>query len=380
MNRSLFEPEHDAFREAFRAFVAEEITPHYAEWERAGIVPRDVWRKAGDLGFLGFSVPEDFGGLGLDDYRYAVVITEELVRAAANGVFFGLHTDVCVPYLVRYGTEEQKRRWLPDTVSGDLITAIAMSEPAAGSDLAGIQATARREGEHYVLNGQKTFISNGLLADLVLVVAKTDPSAGARGVSLFAVEGGMPGFSRGRRLEKLGLHAQDTAELFFEDVQVPVANRLGTEGQGFRILMEQLPQERLGIAVGGVATAETALEWTVHYVKERRAFGQAVADFQAVRFALAEMQTEAVIGRSFVDRCVLALNAGELTAEEAAMAKWWCSELGFRVADRCLQLHGGYGYMTEYAVARTWADARVGLIYGGTNEIMKEIIGRAMVR
>jgi len=380
MQRALFEPEHEAFRDAFRAFVAQEITPYYPAWEQAGIVPRELWRKAGEMGFLGFPVPEAYGGLGLEDYRYAVVITEELVRAAANGVFFGLHTDVCVPYLARYGTGEQRQRWLPGTVSGDLITAIAMSEPAAGSDLAGIQATARREGDHYVLNGQKTFISNGLLADLVIVVAKTDPAAGARGVSLFVVEAGMEGFSRGRRLEKLGLHAQDTAELFFQDVRLPVANRLGEEGQGFRILMEQLPQERLGIAVGGVATAEAALEWTIQYVKERRAFGQAVADFQTVRFALAEMQTEALIGRTFLDRCVLALNAGELTTEEASMAKWWCSELGFRVADRCLQLHGGYGYMTEYAVARTWADARVGLIYGGTNEIMKEIIGRAIVR
>jgi alkylation response protein AidB-like acyl-CoA dehydrogenase len=380
MQRTLFEPEHEAFREAFRAFVAQEITPHYPAWEQAGIVPRELWRKAGEMGFLGFPVPEAYGGLGLEDYRYAVVITEELVRAATNSVFFGLHTDVCVPYLVRYGTDEQKQRWLPGSVSGALITAIAMSEPAAGSDLAGIQATARREGEHYVLNGQKTFISNGLLADLVIVVAKTDPAAGARGVSLFVVEAGMEGFSRGRRLEKLGLHAQDTAELYFHDVRLPVANRLGEEGAGFRMLMEQLPQERLGIAVGGVATAEAALEWTIQYVKERRAFGQAVADFQTVRFALAEMQTETLIGRTFLDRCVVALNAGELTTEEASMAKWWCSELGFRVADRCLQLHGGYGYMTEYAVARTWADARVGLIYGGTNEIMKEIIGRAIVR
>jgi len=325
-------------------------------------------------------VPEEYGGTGVTDFRYNTVISEELARAAVGGVIFPLHTDIVVPYLTRYGTPEQKRRWLPAAVRGNCITAIAMSEPAAGSDLQGIRTTARRQGDAYLLNGQKTFISNGLLSDLVIVVAKTDPDAGHRGISLLVVERGMPGFERGRNLEKIGLHAQDTAELFFRDVPVPVANLLGEEGMGFVYLMSQLPTERLSIAVGAVAGAEAALELTRRYCREREAFGQRLGEFQHVRFELAEMQTEVAVGRAFVDQCIGEQVARTLTTEAASMAKWWATDMSYRIADRCLQLHGGYGYMREYPIARLYADARVAMIYGGSNEIMKEIIGRGMLR
>jgi alkylation response protein AidB-like acyl-CoA dehydrogenase len=378
MRRTLFEPEHDLFRAAFRAFVEREIAPFHAEWERAGAVPRDLWQAAGRQGFLCMDVPEEYGGAGARDYRFNVVIGEELWRAGATGPGFVLHTDIVVPYITNYGTPEQRQRWLPRCVSGECITAIAMTEPGAGSDLAAIRTTARRDGDAYLLNGQKTFISNGILNDLVIVAAKTNPEAGHRGISLLVVERDMPGYERGRRLEKIGLHAQDTAELFFHNVRVPRDHLLGEEGQGFRYLMEQLPRERLAIAVGAVAAAEAALEQTIRYCREREAFGRPIGALQSVRFTLAELVTEVQIGRVFVDQCVLALNRGELTAETAAMAKWWTTELQQRVVHACLQLHGGYGYMREYPIARAFLDARVQTIYGGTTEIMKEIIGRSL--
>jgi alkylation response protein AidB-like acyl-CoA dehydrogenase len=374
----LFDDEHLMFRDAVRRFVAQEVAPYHAQWEEDGIVPRALWLKAGQMGFLGMDVPEAYGGGGLRDFRYNAIVDEELIRIGASGVGFGLHNDVTMPYFLEYTTAAQQQRWLPKMATGETITAIAMSEPNAGSDLAGIQTTAVPHGDHYLLNGQKTFITNGILSDAVIVVAKTDPAAGHKGITLLVVERGMAGFERGRNLEKIGLKAQDTAELFFHDVQVPVENRLGAEGQGFYYLMRQLPQERLSIAVIAVAAAEAMLELTVRYCHERVAFGRPIGKFQNARFKLAEMQTEITIARVFVDRCILELNAGTLTAEEAAMAKWWTTELQKRVADECLQLHGGYGYMLEYPISRFYLDTRVQTIYGGTTEIMKEIIGRSL--
>jgi long-chain-acyl-CoA dehydrogenase len=378
MKRPIFESEHEMFRDAFRSFVEREVVPQHPEWEKAGMVTRELWQKAGSQGFLGMQVPEQYGGAELPDFRFNAIITEELYRVGASGPGFALHTDIVIPYLLHYATEEQKERWLPGLVGGERISAIAMTEPGAGSDLAGVRSTALREGDHYVLNGQKTFITNGYMADFVIVVARTDPEKGHKGISLLVVEGGMEGFERGRKLEKMGLHAQDTAELFFQNVRVPVNNLLGEEGRGFVYLMQQLPQERLTIAVGAQAAAEAALEWTVQYCKEREAFGQPIGRFQHNRFKLAEMKTELEIGRVFVDRCISELNAGTLTTEEASMAKWWITEMQKRVIDTCVQLHGGYGYMMEYPIARAYLDARVQSIYGGTNEIMKEIIGRSL--
>ncbi|TMR95652.1 acyl-CoA dehydrogenase family protein [Nonomuraea basaltis] len=378
MERDLFDEEHLLFRDTVREFMAREVVPHHAQWEKDGIVPREVWKKAGELGMFGFSVPEEYGGAGVTDFRYNTVIVEEIIRHGASGLGFSLHNDVMAPYIVDLTNDEQKQRWLPGFVSGELITAIAMSEPGAGSDLQGIRTTAVREGDHYVVNGQKTFITNGINADLVVVVAKTDPEAGARGTTLIVVERGMEGFGRGRNLEKIGMKAQDTAELFFENVRVPVANRLGpNDGEGFIQLMNNLPQERLSIAVGAVAAAETVLEQTVEYCKTRQAFGRSIGSFQNTRFVLAELATETEIARHYVDKCILALNAEQLTAVDAAKAKWWTTELQTKVIDRCLQLHGGYGYMMEYPVAKAWLDSRVQTIYGGTTEIMKEIIGRS---
>ncbi|MEV4160016.1 acyl-CoA dehydrogenase family protein [Nonomuraea dietziae] len=378
MQRDLFEEEHLLFQETVREFMAREVLPHHAQWEKDGIVPREVWKKAGELGMFGFSVPEEYGGAGITDFRYNAVIVEEIIRTGASGLGFSLHNDVMAPYLVDLTNDEQKQRWLPGFVSGELITAIAMTEPGAGSDLQGVRTTAVREGDHYVVNGQKTFITNGINADLVVVVAKTDPSAGARGTTLLVVERGMEGFGRGRNLDKIGMKAQDTAELFFENVRVPVANRLGEEdGQGFFQLMNNLPQERMSIAVAAVAAAEAVLEQTIEYCKTRQAFGRNLGSFQNTRFVLAELATETEIARHFVDKCVVALNAGQLSAVDAAKAKWWTTELQNKVIDRCLQLHGGYGYMMEYPVAKAWVDSRVQTIYGGTTEIMKEIIGRS---
>ena len=378
MRRQIFESDHDDFREAVRTFCDKEIVPHHEAWERAGIVPRELWIKAGHQGLLGFMIPAEFGGGGLRDFRFNAVLAEELTRARASGVGFMLHTDLVSGYLLDYGTDDQKLRWLPSFCTGEAITAIAMSEPEAGSDLQGIRTSARREGDHYVVNGQKTFISNGINADLVVVVAKTDPSAGFQGISLLVLERGMAGFERGRNLDKIGLKAQDTAELFFDNVRVPTFNLLGVEGHGFIYLMEKLPQERLSIAVSAVAACEVMLEATVAYAKERKAFGRPIGSFQNSRFALAEMATETQIARVFIDRCIGELNAGELSVSDAAMAKWWSTELQKQVVDRCLQLYGGYGYMSEYPISRAYLDSRVQTIYGGTTEIMKEIIGRSM--
>ena len=380
MQRTLFEDEHELFRDSVRAFIAKELVPHHEAWEEAGIVDRDLFTKAGAQGFLGMAVPQDLGGGGVSDFRYNVVIAEEVQRGGVNAAGLGwtLHNDICLPYFLTLATDEQKARWLPGICSGELITAIAMTEPGIGSDLASMTTTARLDGDHYLVNGSKTFITNGINADLVITAVKTDPSQRHAGMSLLVLERGMPGFERGRNLEKVGMHAQDTAELFFTDVAVPIANRLGGEGTGFRSLVDKLPQERLSIAVTGVAAARQALDLTLAYVKERTAFGQPIGSFQNSRFRLAEMATEVEIAQTFIDRCVLALNARELTAEEAAMAKWWCTELQKRVVDTCVQLHGGYGYMLEYPIARAYADARITTIYGGTTEIMKEIIGRGL--
>jgi alkylation response protein AidB-like acyl-CoA dehydrogenase len=355
------------------------MVPHAAEWEEAGLVPRELYLTAGKAGFLGIAVPERFGGGGVDDFRFNVVLAEEIEYAGvgAAGLGMTLHNDICLPYFLAYCDDEQQQRWLPGIASGELITAIGMTEPGIGSDLGSLATTAIRDGDHYVVNGAKTFITNGINADLVVTAVKTDPSERHRGISLLILERGMPGFERGRNLSKLGQHAQDTAELSFTDVRVPVGNLLGgEEGVGFRQLVANLPQERLSIAVAALAAARTALEETLEYVKGRKAFGQPVGSFQNSRFVLAEIATEVDIAQSFVDACVQARSAGELSATDAAKAKWWCSELQGRVVDRCLQLHGGYGYMTEYPIAKAFVDARVTRIYGGTTEIMKEIIGR----
>ena len=378
--RALFDVEHEDFRESFRRFVEREVVPHYETWERDGIVPREVFAAAGSHGFLAMSVPEELGGAGVDDFRFNVVIDEETMRAGVAGFGLGvtLHNDICLPYVLHGTTREQQERWLPGVASGELITAVAMTEPGTGSDLAGIATRAVRDGDHYVVNGAKTFITNGINADLVITAVRTDPAQKHRGLSLLMLERGMEGFERGRNLEKVGLHSQDTAELFFTDVRVPVANRLGEEGEGFARLTGNLAQERLSIAVAGLAAASAALDWTLDYVRERRAFGQALGAFQATRFTLAEVRTEIEVTQAFVDQCVLELDRGELSAERAAMAKLWCTELQGRVVDRCVQLHGGYGYMLEYPIARAYADARVTRIYGGASEIMKEIVGRSM--
>ncbi len=380
MRRELFEPEHDELRASFRAWVDKEIVPHHLEWERAGIVPHDLFTEAGRHGFIGMNLPEEHGGGGTDDFRYNQVIDEEVQLAGVGGAGLGLslHNDICAPYFLAYCTEEQRARWMPGIASGALVTAIAMTEPGIGSDLASMETTAIRDGDSYVVNGSKTFITNGINADLVIVAAKTDPTQKHKGISLLVLERGMEGFERGRNLEKLGLHSQDTAELFFNDVHVPAENLLGVEGEGFLQLVHNLPQERLSIGIAGIAAARAAMGWTLEYTKERTAFGQPIGSFQNSRFVMAEIATEVEVGQSFVDRCVRALNDGSLTAEEAAMAKWWCTELQKRVVDRGLQLHGGYGYMLEFPIARAYADARITTIYGGTTEIMKEIIGRSM--
>ncbi len=380
MQRLLFDDQHEEFRQSFRRFVADRITPRHLEWEAAGLVDRTLFKEAGQHGFLGMAIPEALGGGGIDDFRFNVVISEELQAAGVAGSALGLtlHNDICLPYFLRLADDEQQARWLPGIASGELITAIAMTEPGIGSDLASMITSAVRDGDEYVVNGAKTFITNGINADLVILAVKTDPSQRHKGMSLVVVERGMPGFERGRNLDKVGLHAQDTAELSFTDVRVPVANRLGDEGDGFRYLVTNLPQERLSIGVAGLAAARAALDWTLAYVKERQAFGQAVGTFQHSRFTLAELATEVTVAEAFIDRCVTALNAGDLTAEEASMAKWWCTELQKRAVDIGVQLHGGYGYMTEYPIARAYTDARVTTIYGGTTEIMKEIIGRSL--
>jgi alkylation response protein AidB-like acyl-CoA dehydrogenase len=380
MQRDIFETEHDAFRDTVRTFLAREAIPHHEQWEVDGQVDRAVWKAAGAAGLLGTDVPEEYGGGGVPDFRYNAVVTEEISRAGTTGLGFSLQNDVTAPYLLRLATEEQKRRWLPGFCSGEIITAIAMTEPGTGSDLQGIKTTAKRNAEgDWVLNGAKTFITNGILADLVIVVARTDPDAGSRGFSLLVVERGMAGFERGRRLKKVGLKAQDTAELSFTNVHVPAANLLGEEGKGFGYLMQNLAQERLSIAVGAIAGASRALDLTVAYTKDRTAFGSPVSTFQNTRFELAEMDTEVTVTQVFVDRCIREHVETELTAIDAAKAKWWATDVQNRVVDRCVQLHGGYGYMLEYPIAKAFVDSRVQSIYGGTNEIMKEIIGRSLL-
>jgi alkylation response protein AidB-like acyl-CoA dehydrogenase len=378
MQRFLYESEHDAFRASVRTFCEKQIAPFHAQWEKDGIVPRELWIEAGKQGFLGTDVPEELGGGGVKDFRYNSVVGEEVTRVGGSGVGFTLHNDVVAPYLLKLGTDEQKQRWLPGFCSGELITAIAMTEPGTGSDLQGIKATARKDGDDWVLNGSKTFITNGINADLVIVVAQTDPEAGARGFSLLMVERGMVGFERGRNLDKVGMKAQDTAELFFDNVRLPATNLLGTEGQGFLHLMDCLPQERLSIAVVAVAASRKVLDLTVAYCKERRAFGKPIGSFQHSRFVLAELETEVSIAEQFLDRCIAEHNAGRFEVKDAAMAKWWTTELQKKVVDSCVQLHGGYGYMLEYPVAKAFLDSRVQTIYGGTTEIMKEIIGRSL--
>jgi alkylation response protein AidB-like acyl-CoA dehydrogenase len=378
MQRDIFTPEHDEFRDMVRTFIEREITPYHEQWERDGMVSRDVWLAAGRAGLLGIEVEEKFGGGGIEDYRYYLILDEELAKAGVTGPGFAVHNDINGHYFCALANPEQKERWLPGYCSGELISAIAMTEPGAGSDLQGIRTTAVREGDHYILNGSKTFISNGQLADLVIVVARTDPQGGHRGISLLVVERGMEGFERGRNLDKVGMHAQDTSELSFSDVAVPASNLLGDEGAGFIYLMQNLPRERIAIGATALAGAEAIFERTLTYCKERQAFGRPIGRFQHVRFVLAEMATELAVARAFTDRAVTEHNAGRLTSEEAAMVKWWDTELGNRVVDRCVQLHGGYGYMREYAVARAFADSRVQTIFGGTTEIMKEIIGRGL--
>ena len=378
MDQHLYEPVHEEFRALCREFLEREVMPYHEEWEKAGIVDREVWRKAGKAGLLGMDVAEAYGGGGQQDFRFNAVLVEAIVGAGASGLGFGLHNDVVAPYLTELTTEDQRQRWLPRFCSGDMITAIAMSEPEAGSDLAGVRTSAVRDGDSYVLNGQKTFITNGEHADLVVVVAKTAPDEGAHGVSLIAVERGAPGFTRGRRLEKVGLKANDTAELFFDDCRVPADNLIGTENHGFYHLMGNLPRERLGIAVAAVAAAEAILAMTLEYAKTRQAFGRPIGKFQANRFLLAELDTEVTIARTFLNHCVTEFNAGRLSVADAAKAKWWTTELQNKVADRCVQLHGGYGYMLEYPVAKAWLNSRVQTIYGGTTEIMKEIVGRSL--
>jgi alkylation response protein AidB-like acyl-CoA dehydrogenase len=377
IERTLFTEDHRQFRESVRRFLEKEVIPHHADWEDRGYVDRAVWLTAGQNGLLCPSMPESYGGAGADKL-YSVVLFEEVARAGTTGLGFGLHSEIVAPYLLRYGTEPQKQRYLPPMARGEMIGAIAMSEPGAGSDLQGIQATAIDQGDHYLLNGSKTFITNGWLADLVIVVAKTDPSAGAKGTSLLLVEAGTKGFEKGKRLKKVGLRAQDTSELFFDDVRVPKENLLGQLNSGFILLMQELPWERLQIAISAVESAQAAIDWTVDYTRERKVFGSAVASFQNTRFKLAEMQTEVQVARVFVDRCIELLQQEKLDTATASMAKYWCSDLQNKVIDECVQMHGGYGYMWEYPITRAWADARVQRIYGGTNEIMKEVIARSM--
>ena len=373
--RTLFSEDHDMFRDAVRRFMATEVAPHTERWEAQGYVDRELWRKAGAAGYLCPSMPEQYGGAGVDEL-FSVILMEEQFRIGATGPGFGLHSEIVAPYLLHHGSEYLKQTYLPRLASGEMIGAIAMTEPGTGSDLQGVRTTAILDGDHYVLNGSKTFITNGWHCDVVIVVAKTDPSAGSKGISLLVVDTSMPGFNKGKRLHKMGMSAQDTSELFFDNVRVPAKNLLGEEGRGFVYLMQELPWERMQIAVTAVAAAEAALAWTVQYTRDRKAFGKAIIDFQTVAHKLAEMKTEITMARVFIDRCIELKLAGQLDAVTASMAKYMSSELQFKVMDQCVQLFGGYGYMHEYPIARAWADARVQRIYGGTNEIMKELISR----
>ncbi|MEW1819264.1 acyl-CoA dehydrogenase family protein [Arthrobacter sp. NPDC080031] len=378
MKRTIFDTEHETFRTQVRDFLTSEVVPHNRAWTEAGIVPRELFAKAGAAGLLDTAIPVEYGGRGLRDFRYNQILGEELAAANLAGVGLGLtlHTDICTPYLLNLATPEQAQRWLPGVASGEIITAIGMTEPEIGSDLASMTATAIRDGDHYVVNGHKTLISNGINADLLIVALKTDPQERHKGISLLVLERGMPGLEFGKNLKKVGLKAQDTAEWLFHDVKVPVANLLGQEGQGFKHLMINLPAERLSMGSYGVSAARAALEWTLDHVRERTAFGSPIGTFQNTRFKLAELATEVDVAQSFVDACVQAYDTGDLTAADAAKAKWWCTELQGRALDVAVQLHGGWGYLEEYAVSTAWVDARISRIYGGTTEIMKEVIGR----
>lgn len=378
--REIFDDEHEAFRESFATWVDKEVVPDYLQWEADGIAPRSFYADAGKHGFLGMQIPEAYGGGGSDDFRFNQVIGEVFADNGIGGAGLGLtlHNDITAPYFLEFCTDEQKQRWLPGIASGELITAIAMTEPGTGSDLAGIATTAIRDGDEYVVNGSKTFITNAINADLVITVAKTDPSERHAGMSLLVLERGMEGFERGRNLDKIGQHSADTGELFFTDVRVPAANLLGQEGEAFRYLSHNLAQERLSLAITGVAVARAALDWTLEYVREREAFGVTISSFQNTRFVLAEIATEVDVAQAFIDQCVMRLNRNELTAADAAKAKLWCSDLQHRATHRCLQLFGGYGYMSEYPIARAYADSRVTSIYGGTNEVMKTIIAKEL--
>ncbi|NMO00421.1 acyl-CoA dehydrogenase [Gordonia sp. TBRC 11910] len=379
MKRTVFEPEHEQFRESVRAFIDREVAPYSADWEKAGVVDRDVYRKAGEAGLLGFNVPEEFGGAGMsDDFRFNAIVAEELGRFGGSAPGFTLQNDVIVPYFLHLANDEQRARWMPGMASGETILAIAMTEPGAGSDLAGIKTSAKLDGDDYIVNGSKTFISAGINSDLVVVVCRTnpEPAAGHKAFSLIVVERGMAGFERGRNLDKMGQKAQDTAELHFDDVRVPRANLLGEENKGFYHLMHNLPTERLSIGISAIGGARAVFDETLQYVKDRKAFGQPIGSFQANRFTMAEMATELDIAEQYIDRCLRAAVDGELTAVDASKNKWWCTELAKKVIDNCLQLHGGYGYMNEYRVAKAYTDARIQTIFGGTTQIMKDIIGR----
>ncbi|MEV4739902.1 acyl-CoA dehydrogenase family protein [Streptomyces sp. NPDC049555] len=378
MKHHLYEAQHEEFRALCREFLAREAVPHHERWEQEGIVDRAVWRKAGEAGLLGIGVPVEYGGGGEEDFRYPAVFSEELIRARVTAPGFVAHNDVVASYLATRTTEEQRKRWLPGLCSGELIAAIAMSEPDAGSNVADIRTTAVRDGDHYVLNGQKTFITNGENADVVLVAVKTAPDRGGQGISLLVVERDTPGFSRGRRMAKLGWQASDTCELFFSDCRVPVANLVGKENAGMAYLMAGLPRERLSIAVVAVAAAERILADALEYARSRKAFGQPIGSFQHNRFLLATLDTEITIARVFLNHCIAELGAGRLTVADAAKAKWWTTELQVEVANKCLQLYGGYGYLKESPISREWANSRVQTIYGGTTEIMKELIGRSL--
>jgi len=375
--RTLFMPEHETFRDSVRRFMEEEVTPHDERWQEQGYVDREVWLKAGANGFLCASMPEEYGGSGADKL-YSVVLMEEQARANNSSLGWGLHSEIVAPYLLRYGSDPLKKKYLPKMAAGEMISAIAMSEPGAGSDLQAVKTSAQKKGDRYIVNGSKTFITNGWHCDLVIVVAKTDPAKGAKGTSLVVVDTTMKGFTKGRRLKKLGLKGQDTAELFFDNVEVPAENLLGQENNGFIYLMQELPWERMQIAIAAVAKAEAAIEWTKAYVSERKAFGKLVSSFQNTRFKLAELATEVQIARVFVDRCLELLLQNKLDTATASMAKYWVTDLECKVIDECLQLHGGYGFMWEFPIARAYVDARVQRIYGGTNEIMKEVISRSM--
>jgi alkylation response protein AidB-like acyl-CoA dehydrogenase len=375
--RSLFRPEHETFRDSVRRFMEEEVKPHDERWQDQGYVDREVWLKAGQNGFLCASMPEEYGGAGADKL-YSVVLMEEQARANNSSLGFGLHSEIVAPYLLHYGSEALKKKYLPKMATGEWIGAIAMSEPGAGSDLQAVKTSAVKKGDRYLVNGSKTFITNGWHSDLVIVVAKTDPAKGAKGTSLIVVDTSMKGFSKGKRLKKIGLKGQDTAELFFDQVEVPIENLLGQENNGFVYLMQELPWERLQIAIGAVAKSEAALAWTIDYVRERKTFGKPVAAYQNTRFKLAELASETQIARVFVDKCIELILEGKLDSATASMAKYWCTDLECKLIDECVQLHGGYGYMWEFPIARAYVDSRVQRIYGGTNEIMKELITRSI--